>query len=329
MSSVVRNKKGMINYEFENIGIMWISTREDLMFDTDSDEDRERKYHVVVEFESTETGAMYRASFNEAQIRGMSTILQGDLDLIDEFLGSKPVIKILPSDVMAEFCLRVGSRLYRISIQIPKYIPQGSVPQIIELQQKNNLLMNRIRALEEKSAMKDVMFTEYQKMNARFYMNYHYNTGFYHMDDVDMTKHCIDMIGENPLHFEKMLQIMSPTYPACTVVVKLLKNIMPRLKQYITNDKKTVWEKYCVMFQCIDQNKNDAGKYVDILLLFCQTGIPINYCYTDISTDISYNDESSKRKLHYQNILIGIQHILPKNSEFIVKIQEIRTILDM
>ena len=70
--------------------------------------------------------------------------MQADPSLLDDFLGSKPIIKILPSHVTAQFGLQFGSKNYRFTILIPEHVPE-----ISEYKEKFNLLTNRIKILED------------------------------------------------------------------------------------------------------------------------------------------------------------------------------------
>lgn len=64
------------------------------------------------------------------------TILSADPDLLNDFLVVKPNINVLPQAVMAEFTLQSGSKTYGFIVQIPKFIPEGSLAEVVELHQK-------------------------------------------------------------------------------------------------------------------------------------------------------------------------------------------------
>jgi len=139
---------GPLTHEYTDQGVLRLESK----ISTEQDDEGAESYEMYwmgANFESLDTGATYRAEFDDSEIRRFSTILNFDPDLLDDFLQERPAVTVLSNTVWVEFSLRLGSKHYRFTIEIPKFVPEVSVDKMVEQYQKNNVLANRVETLKE------------------------------------------------------------------------------------------------------------------------------------------------------------------------------------
>ena len=222
-------------------------------------------------FEALMTGAIYCAEIDDDQIRKYCTILSADPDLLNDFLVVKPSINVLPQAVMAEFTLRLGSKTYGFIVQIPKFTPEGSLAEVVELHQKNNVLVRRIKTLEERIMKQEnniIMLTDLCMPQC---LVDHYADSY--------LRRCIEMTCEVPHRFDMMIHhIKTHTSKVGTHLLEMIKNgKLPKLREYIVGKNKEIY------LALIGQNMQCIN-YVDKILCFCQLEIKMDH-------DITYNGQ--------------------------------------
>ena len=260
-----------VNHEYKEMGTLCLISGSNLNngtpesgfdhFFSDTKDDI-KSYWLRVNFEHVSTGATYCANFDDGQIRGFCAILKFDPELLNDFIANKPELKIQQENIIVEFNLQVVSKVYSFNIQIPKYISTGSPTEVVELRQQNNVLIRRIKTLEDRLTNIETMFAKSQM-------------GF----DIDIHSQMfyIDTCGENPKMFEPMINdIMYVRRPNYDITLELLKKgKMPQFKQYIIDNKKQN-----MMYQYLMTNHLASGCRIDTLFDFCQLEIKIDCPYT-------------------------------------------------
>jgi len=269
-----------VNHEYKEIGTLCLISGSNLNngtpelgfdhFFSDNKDDPKKSYWLRVNFEHISTGATYCANFDDGQIREFCAILKFDPELLNDFIANKPDVKIQQENIIVGFNLQVVSKVYSFNIQIPKYIPTGSPTEVVELRQQNNVLTRRIKTLEDR-------LTNIETMFAKTHMGF----GI----DIDTRLFCINTCGENPYLFEYMIgeittlsKTISGSY-GCNITLELLKKgKMPRLKQYIIDNKKQNEIYKSLILKLRDISDSNV---IDVLLNFCQLEINIDYKYAD------------------------------------------------
>ena len=247
-------------------------------FNSDNKDDL-KSYWLRVHFKYESTSALYFANFNDSQIRGFCGILQFDPELLNDFIANKPDVKIQQENIIAEFNLQVVSKVYSFNIQIPKYIPTGSSMEVVKLQQQNNVLIRRIKTLEDR-------LTNIELMNAKLYINTMYAGRPLRTDDKLIMEQCFELCGEEPYWFDTMINDITYNHSPCSysiskseMIVELLKKgKMPQLKQYIIDNKKQndIYKSLIRKLRDITESNDSC---IDLLLNFCQLEIKIDYKY--------------------------------------------------
>ncbi len=215
---------------------------------------------MCANFEALVTGAAYCTVVDDYIIRRYCTILSSDPDLLDDFLIVKPSINILPHAVMAEFTLRLGSKTYGFIVQIPKFTHEGSLTEVVELHQKNNVLVRRIKTLEERITKQEkdiIMLTDLCMPHC---FADHYADSY--------LQRCIEMTDEVPHRFDIMIHhIKNHASKVGTCLLEMIKNgKFPKLREYIVNKNKEIY------LSLIGENMHSIN-YVDRILCFCQLEI--------------------------------------------------------
>lgn len=114
-----------IKHEFKDLGTMLLELIKPISIEGITVSEG---YWMQANFEVSDTGVTYRATFDDSMIRQFCTILSSDPDLLEDFLVAKPNIKMLPHAILAEFSQRLGSKAYTFTIQIPKL--DGSLAEV-------------------------------------------------------------------------------------------------------------------------------------------------------------------------------------------------------
>ncbi len=292
-------------------------------------------YWMRANFEALSTGATYCAEIDDDQIRKYCTILNADPDLLNDFLVVKPSINILPQAVMAEFTLQLGSKTYGFIVHIPKFTPEGSLAEVVELHQKNNVLVRRIKTLEERIMKQEknniIMLTDLCMPHC---FADHYADSY--------LQRCIEMTCEVPHRFDMMIyHIKTHTSKVGTLLLEMIKNgKLPKLRECIVNKNKEIY------LALIGENMQCVN-YVDRILCFCQLEIKMDnnvvykgrcYYFPD-GFDKPYQDKVVKyTMLEYfdhqvTNYIPGFHkddtdyQIIIRSPEFSKKCNEIRTLL--
>ncbi len=288
-------------------------------------------YWMWANFEALTTGAIYCAEIDDDQIRKYCTILNADPDLLNDFLVVKPNINVLPQAVMAEFTLKLGSKTYGFIVQIPKFTHEGSLTEVVELHQKNNVLTRRIKTLEERITQQEKNSIMFANLCAQlcFYENYADANGYIQC--------CIEIAGDDniPPHRYNTMVNHIETYDKVGIrLIELLKNEkLPKLKDHLISKRKEIYPR--IMGHGIDHIQ-----YVDKILQFCQLEIEIDH-------DIVQNEwccipNETAKKLVKQSMLELFNHqvtvVIPsiasseiqtiiKSPDFAQKCSEIRILL--
>ena len=307
-----------VNHEYKEIGTLCLISGCNLNNGTpessfdhffSDNKDSKKSYWLRVNFEHVSTGATYCANFDDGQIRGFCAILKFDPELLNDFMTNKPDVKIQQENIIIEFNLQVVSKVYSFNIQIPKYIPTGSPTEVVELRQQNNVLIRRIKTLEDK-------VTNIELMNAKLYINTMYAGRPLRTDDKLIMEQCFELCGEEPFWFDTMINDITYNHSSYSygfskseMIVELLKKgKMPQLKQYIIDNKKQN-----NIYKLLIHNSNNMHEYVsriDLLLNFCQVEIKIDYKYAG-------NDMYCNKEGRCTYIYMGNSNIIKKYSSLL------------
>lgn len=257
---------GPIIHEFKELGILQLESGK---VDTTTEETNTDIYWLRTNFEAAHTGAVYHAEFDDHTIRQFCTILNADPELLDDFLIIQPNIKLLPDIVFVEFSLPVGSKLYKFTVNIPKFTPEGSHAEVIELEQKNKVLIRRIKSLEERIAQQDKNIIMLADICMLFCLRDHY------VDEY--MPQCIELAGETPYNFDTMLDyIKKNTNKVGSRLLEMIKaGKMPKFKEYIVNKRKELYP-YLIGGNSINGSILRDKEYLNRILQFCQLGIEID-----------------------------------------------------
>jgi len=252
-------------YEFKDLGVLDVESKKVISVDNDTTNEG---YLMRARFENPITGAMYCAEFNDDEIRQFCVILNADPDLLDDFLTTHPNIKILSDNVSAEFSLRVGSKLYSFTIQIQKFVPEGSLVNIVQLHQKNNVLDRRIKTLEQRidqllNRDNDIIMLTDLCMHTIFSSKNSYPDEY--------IKRSIEIVGDAAHYFDTMVtSIKSPTDKKGTFLLEAIKmNKMPKLREYIVGWRSEI-------YRSLICGSASNVEYINRVLQFCQLGIRID-----------------------------------------------------
>lgn len=248
---------GPINHEFKDLGILQLESGK-----TNPGETNE-EYWMRANFDAV-TGATYCVEINDQGIRGFNQILGSDPELLDDFLAVKPMIKILSQAVITDFSLKLGSKTYGFSIQIPKYVPKGSLAEVVELHQKNNVLMRRIKKLEEIVAEqnKNIAMLADLCVQQSFQFRYPY----------EYLTRCVELAGDTPHYYDQMIGcIQSHSNRNGTHLLEMLiDGKLPKLKELIATKRKEIY------LAIIGSSSGHYRDYIDRVFDFCCLGIEID-----------------------------------------------------
>ena len=261
---------GPIDYEYKELGTLRLKSGKEKQSPAfvgptgpDSDVSNER-YLMWASFEAIQTGATYSAVFDDDSIKHFCPILNADHDLLDDFLVMRPNIEIQSNAVSVEFSLHLGSKFYTFTIEIPKFIPDGSLSDVAELYQKNNVLTRRIKTLEECVAQQNKNIIMLTDLCTQLSLNccYAYPNEY--------IPHCIETVGEMP-HYHGMMinHIKTMTSSGYRLLEMIKQNKLPGLKEAIVRKHKEIY------LALIGGDTRDI-EYVDKILQFCQIGIEID-----------------------------------------------------
>lgn len=262
---------GPIDYEYENLGTLRLKfgkviSEVNVTNTVGIDTPLKEQYLMWANFEAIESGATYCATFDDDAIRQFCPILSADPDLLDDFLVIRPNIQILLNSVTVDFSLHLGSKKYTFTMEIPKFVPDGSLSDVTNLYQKNNILVRRIKTLEEAVAQQNKNIIMLTDLATQLTLNCCHSYPDKYMLD------CIEIVGEeNMLHYYEMMinHIKTMTSSGYRLLKLIEQNKMPKFK-------KTVIEKHKEIYLAlIDSNIRDI-EYIDKILRFCRTGIEIN-----------------------------------------------------
>jgi hypothetical protein len=318
-----------IKHEFEDMGVLLLESRKPVCADNDTTSEG---YSVQANFEILNTGATYHAVFDDLMIRQFCTILSSDPDLLDDFLVVKPNIKMLPHTISAEFSSRLGSKTYSFTIQIPKFTPEGSLAEVAELCQKNNVLVRRIQTLEQR-------LTEQEKNIVMLtYLHFSLILRCYHYHADEYLPRCIDIVGEMEHNFDIMINnIKTHDSVVGTHLLEMIKvGKLPKLKECLIDKKKE-------MYICLIGTNINKINYIDRILQFCQLEIEIDYDTMCIGkalfesrygtknivefTIIEYFNQSIHRILEWKFNCTPDYQVFIKFPDFSQKCNEVRRLL--
>jgi len=329
-----------INHEFKDLGTLQVESGKEKAHYTEGCTTASscERYLMRANFEASNTGAAYRAEFDDDAIRRFCTILSSDPDLLDDFLAVRPNIKILTNVVSVEFSSRLGSKLYTFTLLIPIFIPEGSLAKVVELHQKNNVLVigamhQSIKTLEERLAQ--------QEKNIIMLVDFCMPQCFRDYYTDDYVQLCVEMAGELSHHFDMMIHhIKTHQSKVGTRLLEMIKSgKLPKLRDRLVN-------KHREIYLWLIGNGLGRTDYINRILQFCHLGIEIDY---DVVFEGYAFDEGTQQnrkpvkfslveyfnhQLSYTsynpdtNILHASEYqMFIKSSEFLQKCGEIRSLL--
>lgn len=223
-----------IVHEFKELGTLQLESGKTI------DSAGFENYWMRANFEALVTGATYCTVVDDYIIRRYCTILSSDPDLLDDFLIVKPNINVLPQAVMAEFTLRLGSKTYGFIVQIPKFTPEGSLAEVVQLHQKNNVLVRRIKTLEEqimKQEINDIMFAD---LGISLILK---NNGVNNTDTDGYLQRCIEIAGDiaESHHYDSMIEHVKCSKMGIRLLAVVKTEKLLKLKDYLINKRKIMY----------------------------------------------------------------------------------------
>jgi uncharacterized coiled-coil protein SlyX len=258
-----------IIYEYKDLGRLQLELQK--IINTTTDDAVCVVYLMRANFEDFNTSTVYQMEFDDEAIRHFCTILNSDPDLIDDFLAVQPDVKILPQAISVEFSQRFGSKLFAFNIQIPMFVPRSVAQnnlstEVVELQQKNNILAHRIKTLEQHLAQQEKNIIMLANVCVESSLRVHFTD--------ECVLQCIEITGDQSSNIDTLIEhITDCNSKVGKGLLEMLKiGKLPKLKEYLISKRNELYPMIIGKF-------SNSEYQADRILCFCQLGIIYDITY--------------------------------------------------